>query len=328
MMNSANSQDLNDPPQPGKTINYLEGEILSVKISQWGTHGRLSTKFGIYYYKLKDSSSLANNVLVGLRLTINNGYCFKNKQGELVVSDGKFGNIKTEIIMDQFYSFTEEDIIITGRIVKIEQYDEISVLKLELLFPPHIYQEITISSNVSNSDINSKKFQDLAAGKIIKIKGTGSFNEVKIENIELLPKNHFLNMIVEIESGNIETFTTFNHIILNQIQHVENFHNLFKNILINTGKKVSKSLLTELKEFLQNKIFDGNVKFPYNILIPHSDIEEYFSSMLTFLRNIINSDEALSTPENLVTILKFYYPAYSSKNILNNKKNSFFEIEE
>ena len=327
MMNSANSQDLNDPPQPGKTITYLEGEILSVKISQWGTHGKLSTKFGIYYYKLKDSSSLANNVLVGLRLTINNGYCFKNKQGELVVSDGKFGNIKTEINMDQFYSFTEKDFIITGKITRIEQHDEISVLKLELLFPPHTYQEIRISSNVSNSDINSKKFQDLTAGKIIKIKGTGTYKELEIENIEFLPKNHFLNMVAEIESGNLGTFTAFNHIILNQIHHVENFYYSFKNILINMGKKVSKSLLTELKEVLQNKIFDGNVKFPHNALIPHTDIGGYFSLMLTFLRNIIHSNESSINPEDLVTILKFYYPSYSCKNIINNKENSFFEIE-
>ncbi len=313
MMNSAKSQDLNDPPQPGKTITHLEGEILSVKISKWGTHGKLSTKFGTYDYKLKDSSSLANNVLVGLKLTINNGYCFKNKQDELVVSDGKFGDIKTEIDMDQFYSFTEKDIIITGKITMIDQQDEISILKLELLFPPHKYQEIRISSNVSNFDINSIKIQDLTAGKIIKIKGVGSYKELEIEDIELLPKNHFLNMVAEIESGNLETFTAFNHIILNQIQHVKNFHDSFKNILINMGKEVSKSLLTELKEVLQNKIFDGNVKFPYNTLIPHADIGDYFSSMLTFLRNIINSDEASSNPEDLVTILKFYYPEYSCK---------------
>lgn len=315
MMNSAKNQETNDPPQPGDTITYLEGEILSVKKSKkGGMYGKLSTKFGIYDYILKDSSSLANNVLIGLRLTINKGYCFENKQGERVISDGKFGNIKTEIDMNQFYSFTEKSIIITGKMIEINQYNGISTLKLELLFPPHTYQEIRLSSNFSASDVNSKKFQDLIAGKAVKIKGSGSYSKVEVKDVEILPQNHFLNMITKIKNNNLETFTSFNHIILNQIQLVENFHDSFKNSLINMGKKISKTLLTELKEVLQNKIFDGSVKFPYNALIPLTDIDEYFNTMLTFLRNIISSERASNNPEDLVTILKYYYPAYSCKN--------------
>jgi len=315
MMNSAKNQETNDPPQPGDTITYLEGEILSVKRSKkGGMYGKLSTKFGIYDYILKDSSSLANNVLVGLRLTINKGYCFENKQGEHVISDGKFGNIKTEIDMNQFYSFTEKGIIITGKMIEINQYNGISTLKLELLFPPHTYQEIRLSSNFSASDVNSKKFQDLIAGKAVKIKGSGSYSKLEVKDVEILPQNHFLNMITKIKNNNLETFTSFNHIILNQIQLVENFHDSFKNSLINMGKKISKTLLTELKEVLQNKIFDGSVKFPYNTLIPLTDIDEYFGTMLTFFRNIISSERASNNPEDLVTILKYYYPAYSCKN--------------
>lgn len=316
MMNSAKNQETNDPPQPGDTITYLEGEILSVKKSKkGGMYGKLSTKFGIYDYILKDSSSLANNVLIGLRLTINKGYCFKNKQGKHVISDGKFGNIKTEIDMNQFYSFTEKGIIITGKMIEINQYNGISTLKLELLFPPHTYQKIRLSSNFIASDVDSKKFQDLITGKVVKIKGLGSYCKLEVKDIEILPQNHFLNMVTKINNDNLETFTSFNHIILNQIQLVENFHNSFKNTLINMGKKISKTLLTELKEVLQNKIFDGSIKFPYNTLIPLTDIDEYFSTMLTFLRNIISSERASNNPEDLVTILKYYYPAYSCKNI-------------
>jgi hypothetical protein len=318
MMNSAKNQETNNPPKPGDTITYLEGEILSVKKSKkGGMYGKLSTKFGIYDYILKDSSSLANNVLVGLRLIINKGYCFENKQSEHVISDGKFGNIKTEIDMNQFYSFTEKGIIITGKMIEINQCNGISTLKLELLFPPYTYQEIRLSSNFSAYDVDSKRIKDLIAGKAVKIKGSGSYSELEVKDIEILPQNHFLNMITKIKNDNLETFTSFNHIILNQIQLVENFHNSFKNTLINMGKKISKTLLTELKEVLQNKIFDGSVKFPYNTLIPLTDIDEYFSTMLTFLRNIISSEGASNNPEDLVTILKYYYPAYSCKNIVN-----------
>ena len=320
-MNDANELKGNNPPKPKTTITYLEGEILSVKINKWGTNGKLSTEFGIYNYKLKDSSSLANNILVGLKLAINNGYCFENKQGELVVSDGKFGNIKTEIDMNQFYSYTEESIIITGKNIEIKQNDGISVLKLELLFPPYTDQKIIVSTNSSNSDIISKKFYESIFRKIVRVKGLGSYSDFDISDIEILPKNHFLNLIDDIEKDNLEAFTAFNHIIFHQIQHVENIHNSFKNTLINMGKKISKSLLSELKDVLLDKILDGTVKFPYNLLIPHSDIDEYFSTMLTFLRNIINSEETTRNPEDLVIILKYYYPSYSRKLYLKTKSS-------
>jgi len=86
------------------------------------------------------------------------------------------------------------------------------------------------------------------------------------------------------------------------------------------GKKISKSLLTELKEVLLDKILNGSVKSPYNILIPHSDINEYFDTMLTFLRNIISSEETSTNPEELVTILKYHYPVYSRQNVVKNEE--------
>ncbi len=320
MMHNASDQKNIDPPKPGKTITFLEGEILSVKISQWGTNGKLSTKFGIFNYRLKDSSSFSNNILVGLKLTINNGYCFESKQGELVVSDGKFGNIKTEIDMNLLQSYTKQNIIITGKITSIEQRDETTVLIFELFLPSHTNQEIKIKSNSSNFEFNSKKFHEMFFGKIVKLQGSGTYQAFEVNNIESLPKNHFLNMITEIEKDNLEAFTAFNHIITNQIQHIENIHNSFKNTFINMGKKISKSLLTELKEVLLDKILNGSVKSPYNILIPHSDINEYFDTMLTFLRNIISSEETSSNPEELVTILKYHYPVYSRQNVVKNEE--------
>ena len=320
MMNSANDQKNMIPPEPGKTITYFESEILSVKISQWGIHGRLSTKLGEYNYRLKDSSFITNNVLVGLKLTINNGFCFKNKQNKLFVSDGKFGNIVTEIDMNQYYNCDKQKITITGEVTEIEQLDDIIVITTRLVWPPKISQKIKIASNSSSLGIYSKNFHEAIYGKIVRLQGVGLLQSFGITSIEILPKNHFLNMIVKAEKDNLEMFTTFNHIILNQIQHVENIHNSFKNAFINMGKKISKSLLTELKKVLLDKILDGNVKFPYNILIPHSDIEEYFSTMLTFLRNIISSEEVSSNPEDLVTILKYHYPSYSCKNQLENGK--------
>ena len=317
MMNSAKEQNDINPPKPG-TITFLEGEILSVKISQWGIQGEISTKYGTYNYKLQDSSSLANNILIGLKLTIKNGYCFENKQRELVLSDGKFGKIRTEIDMDQFYHNSEKGIITTGKILEIHQDNGTMILQIEQSFPPDTNQEIYISSNISNIDIKSKNFQDLFIGKISKIEGSGSFENFELKSIKLLAENHFLNMISNMKQDNLETYTTFDHIILHQIQHIDSFHDSFKNILINMGKKISKTLLTELKEVLQSKIFDGSVKFPDNILIPHSDIEEYFDTMLTFLRNIINSGKTSDNPEDLVTILKFHYPAYTGKNMVKN----------
>ena len=44
---------VSDKLVPGKTIEYIEGEILSIKLSQWVVIGQLRTDFGIYDYKLK-----------------------------------------------------------------------------------------------------------------------------------------------------------------------------------------------------------------------------------------------------------------------------------
>ena len=57
MMNAEKKKINEDPPQLGKTIVILEGEILSVKLNQWGFVGKLKTKYGDYSYKLKDSIS-------------------------------------------------------------------------------------------------------------------------------------------------------------------------------------------------------------------------------------------------------------------------------
>ena len=55
-MNMMNSEKTNiEPPHPGKTIVYLEGEILSVRLNQWGFIGKLRTRFGDYNYKLNEN---------------------------------------------------------------------------------------------------------------------------------------------------------------------------------------------------------------------------------------------------------------------------------
>ena len=45
MMNSEKKKTYNEPPQPGKTIGSLEGEILTVRLNQWGFLGKLRTKY-------------------------------------------------------------------------------------------------------------------------------------------------------------------------------------------------------------------------------------------------------------------------------------------
>ena len=40
----------NEKPLPGKPIEFLEGEIISIQYSQWGTTGKIKTDSGIYRY--------------------------------------------------------------------------------------------------------------------------------------------------------------------------------------------------------------------------------------------------------------------------------------
>ena len=56
-------------------------------------------------------------MLVGLKLVITNGYCYENKKKEIVVSDGKFDKVTTEIELNYIKELNSEKIEVRRKIL-------------------------------------------------------------------------------------------------------------------------------------------------------------------------------------------------------------------
>ncbi len=314
MMSSENKKSYNEPPQPGTTIIFLEGEILSVKINQWGFFGNLKTKYGTYNYKLKDSTSATNDIIVGLKLVITNGYCYENKKKEIVVSDGKFGEISTEIEKKHIQLLNHDNTILIGRITNITQKENLSTILVEIPYPPFTQYKITIDNDKSKQLSSITNNLNLFVNKLTRIEGTGDFDDLLVTKIELLNESHFLHKLIELKNKEASRNTLeFSKIILDQINNIGNFHTTFKDILFNMRGEVSKNLLDDLSKLLLSKILDGEMRFPYNILISKYEIDKYFDSMIKHARDIIYGNSNLSNPEELVAYLRYYYPAFKSE---------------
>ena len=51
--------------EPGKTIEYLQGEILTIQLTQWGILGKIKNEEGVYNYRLKDPE-LKKKLILGI----------------------------------------------------------------------------------------------------------------------------------------------------------------------------------------------------------------------------------------------------------------------
>ena len=314
MMSSENKKFYNEPPQPGKTIVFLEGEILSVKINQWGFFGNLKTKYGTYNYKLKDSTSATNDIIVGLKLIITNGYCYENKKKEIVVSDGKFGKISTEIEKKHIQLLNRDNTILIGRIINITQKENLINILVEIPYPPFTQYKVIINNDKSKQLSSITNKLDFFVKKLTRIEGKGDLDDLLVTKFELLNENHFLNKLIDLKNKETSRNTLeFGKIIFSQINYIGNFHSTFKDILFNMRGEVSKNLLDDLRELLLSKVLDGEMKFPYNILISKYEIDKYFDSMIKHTRDITYGNSNLSNPEELVAYLRYYYPAFKSE---------------
>jgi len=302
-----------EPPQPGKTIVYLEGEILTVRLNQWGFIGKLRTKFGDYIYKLNDTVSASNDVLVGLKLTITNGYCYENKKKETVVSDGKFGKIATEIDLSYIKNLSSEKKRLTAILDHYEKNENTISLILKNPLPP--FNKYTITSFLQKLKFDSN-LSDLSnlLDKLVILEGSNDFSDFIISRFELMNENHYFVKILELGQNQSQSTTNFSQTILKQLNYIESYHASFKDVLFNMKGKVSKNLLDNLNELLLSKILDGKAKYPYNILISKKDIETYLESMIKFTRDATYGNSNIANPEQLLSYVKYYYPSFNFKN--------------
>jgi len=293
--------------EPGKTIEYIEGEILTVKFSKWGIYGKLKIKNQIFNYSLKDLD-FSKKVIVGLDLIIEKGFCIKNKKDEIVITDGKFGKANIKLKLERYYDIREKQRkILTGIVRQIDKANNNIIFEIEQFIPPyHIERCIILSTNEETLE----KIIDANKNKISRIKGHLNETGFQVESIEILPENHFWYKFVETRDHHPDKIDNFSQIITQQMEVVDSLYESFRKFIFNFWKDVSKSSLITLKELLYSKIFLGELKPPYNILITDNDIKNYFNTMLDFCTNSDFIKNTFEEPEDFILYLKNFYPNY------------------
>ncbi|MCK5410284.1 MAG: hypothetical protein KAJ30_08460, partial [Candidatus Heimdallarchaeota archaeon] len=199
---------VSDKLVPGKTIEYIEGEILSIKLSQWGVIGQLRTGFGIYDYKLKEPE-MAKRILVGMKLEISNGFCIKSKSNKIVITDGKFGKINVGIrIGDYYHTEKNIDMLLTGNVKKLNQIGGNLEVELELSYPAQVIRKFSIPQQKEENDINFAQKLENSTNKIIRVEMEKSQSNA-VCSIEILSEDHFWYRFEELKDGKLENATYF-----------------------------------------------------------------------------------------------------------------------
>ena len=294
---------------PGKTIEYIEGEIVSIKLSQWGVIGQLRTDDGIYDYKLKEPE-MAKRILVGMNLAISNGFCVKSKSDEIIVTDGKFGKIRISILPESYYSkWKDKFSLLTGKIKRSIIEEENITVEIETYYPPNTVREVLIPLQESEGNITFTKRLEESTNKIIRIEMEKN-QANSVCSVEILPEDHFWYKFEELRCGNLENATYFSQLMIKQKDVIENYVRTFTDLLLNLGGDLSKTTLTSIGNLLNSKIYGGVLKFPFNLLISESNIEHYLNKMVEFSRSFIYGSSIVQKPEDLLVLLNNFYPAY------------------
>ncbi len=306
------NNSVSDKLVPGKTIEYIEGEILSIKLSQWGVIGQLRTNFGTYDYKLKEPE-MAKRILVGMKLEISNGFCVKSKSNKIVITDGKFGKTNVGIrIEDHYHTEKNIDMLLTGNVKKLNQIGGNLEVELELSYPAQIIRKFSIPLQKEENDIGFIQILENSTNKIIRVEMEKSQSNA-VCSIEILSKDHFWYKFEELKDGKLENINYFSQLIMKQREVIEGYVGTFTELLFNLGKDLSKTTLISLSNLLNSKIYDAEVKFPYTLLISENDIVNYLNTMLEFSRNFIYGSDLVKQPGDLLILINNFFPQYGLK---------------
>jgi len=306
------NNSVSDKLVPGKTIEYIEGEILSIKLSQWGVIGQLRTDFGTFDYKLKEPE-MAKKILVGMKLEISNGFCVKSKNNKIVITDGKFGKTNVGIrIEDHYHTEKNIDMLLTGNVKKLNQIGGNLEVELELSYATQVIRKFSIPLQKEENEINFTQKLENSTNKIIRVEMEKSQSN-DVCSIEILPKDHFWYKFEELKDGKLENVTYFSQLIMKQREVIEEYVGIFTELLFNLGKDLSKTTLISLSKLLNSKIYDAEVKFPYTLLISENDIVNYLNTMLEFSRNFIYGSDLVKQPGDLLILINNFFPPYGLK---------------
>ncbi|MHA1201708.1 MAG: hypothetical protein ACTSQ4_04215 [Candidatus Heimdallarchaeaceae archaeon] len=306
------NNSVSDKLVPGKTIEYIEGEILSIKLSQWGVVGQLRTDFGIYDYKLKEPE-MAKRILVGMNLEISNGFCVKSKSNKIVITDGKFGKTNVGIRIDDHYHTEKNiDMLLTGNVKKFDKIGESLEIELALSYPAQVIRRFSISLQKEEDDIDFTQKLENSVNKIIRVEMEKNQNNA-VCSIEILSKDHFWYKFEELKDGKLENVTYFSQLIMKQREVIDGYIRTFTDLLFNLGKDLSKTTLISLSNVINSKIYDTEVKFPYTLLISENDIVNYLETMLEFSRNFIYGSDVVTQPDDLLILINNFFPPYGLK---------------
>jgi len=288
---------------PAKGFKYVRGEIRAFFVAQTCIYGNILVKGKEYAFRL-NNMNIAPYLQLGLDLVIFNGYCQQKRGGELIITDGKFGRASLEINMDRYYKKNT----ITGKIISVFQRHTSIQLSLFIFQEPFIINyNFIITQNEKELLLKLKS----SKGRIIRLNLDD--NNKRIKSIEVFPKNHFLYVIHEILSGNLERISLFNFVVLKQFMLVEKVYSILEELIFQNETKISKTDITELKNILYEKLYVDPTVVPYILLTKEDELWLYFDTLITAVKSLLEIEEIQNNKTFVLKYIKYFLPNFNTK---------------
>ncbi|MHA1302413.1 MAG: hypothetical protein ACTSQE_10450 [Candidatus Heimdallarchaeaceae archaeon] len=291
---------------PGETIKYIEGEIQTFFVYEWGIEGYLINNSRKYKFRIKKNIHIRDHLCSGLNIIFINGFCIKNKRGEIIITDGKFGRVEVYLrFSNYFYRKEGGTETLTGRIKQIIKGKELDIIRINTVINARDEIEIIVERK-QNKIFNEQTI--FYKDKIVRAMIQNKEKTRILRDIEILLLENFWYKMLAIETGKTTELGLLIPMMNKQrIVIMEQFDRIKQELMMIKGN-ISRINIEKLKEVLYAKITNGNWKNPYCLLIPDKKIEQYCNGIIKFLKEIRKIHIEFETVEEIIILIENYYP--------------------
>ena len=294
--------------QPGKGFEYCSGEILSFRQFTDYISGEFLTPFGKLSFK-SYNNSLRDRLLIGFTLEFHNGFCYSNKSGSLVVTEGKYGYSKVSLNLSEFTkSLHSSEAIFICKLCGFYTRSDCLFVQTRIIFP---YVRNTLLIRYDSKLFPFSSLDDLI-GSIIKVRGVFNKSFFLPSKVNLLPENHFFYALDRLSEGDFEFLSYFLFIFEHFEDILRKYLKLFHSLLFQTFSNVTKNHLFRLEQILYDKFYSSSQFFPRLLLEPPESVETYYDTMLNKCRTLLSNFNESPSVHLFLNLLKWVYPNYIS----------------
>ena len=291
--------------EPGKTVKEFVGVIRSFTIQEWGIEGKAVRDNEHYKFRIKRNVDIKDFICSGLTIKIINGFCVKNRKRELIITDGKFGEV---ILLFDLENYFFRDLnerkteTITGIIRDIKYSNKNKTITIEHgLFRNKNYI-IEINDQIKLS--LEKKYY---LGKTVKIKFIREKSKKICTKLEILQNDDIFYKIINADKNPSD--------LLFLIPFISKQQELMKDII---GELIGELVLLKgtlsrinrqiFEDIIYDKINNGKLKPLCVMFLPDYFFFKYFEKMVNFIRKLRENHSIFNSIEDILNLIKYYYP--------------------